>query len=173
MHDNDRLRVPRPVRRHPPRANAGGFSLVEVTLALGIFAFAFVAIMGLLPTGLNTADAAIRQSEVSKILTTATASIRGMRWEGGNLETGSWFGGDTLSFPAASEKVFLSEGGSITEFNNAKYEMTVDADYAGTKTKWPGQVRAAIKVSWPPGSANPLGKEQVVVFAPIPKQQGP
>jgi len=165
VQDNDRLRV--------PRATAGGFSLVEVTLALGIFAFAFVAIMGLIPTGLNTADATIRQNEVSRILTTATASIRSMRWEGGSLETRSWFGGDPLSFPAASKKSFLSEGGRITELNNAKYEMTVDADYAGENINWPGQVRATIKVSWPPGSTNPIGKEQVVVFAPIPRQPGP
>ncbi len=32
---------------------AGGFSLVEVTIAIGIIAFAFVALMGLLPTGLG------------------------------------------------------------------------------------------------------------------------
>lgn len=31
-----------------------GFSLVEVTLAIGIMAFAFVALFGLLPTGLGT-----------------------------------------------------------------------------------------------------------------------
>lgn len=31
-----------------------GFSLVEVVLSIGIFAFAFVSVMGLIPVGLNT-----------------------------------------------------------------------------------------------------------------------
>jgi type II secretory pathway pseudopilin PulG len=33
---------------------AAGFSLVEVVLAIGVVAFAFVALLGLLPTGLST-----------------------------------------------------------------------------------------------------------------------
>lgn len=40
--------------RRSPRVRAAGFSLIEITLSLGIIAFAFVTIFGLLPTGLNT-----------------------------------------------------------------------------------------------------------------------
>jgi len=36
------------------RACVSGFSLIEITLALGIIAFGFVTVFGLLPTGLNT-----------------------------------------------------------------------------------------------------------------------
>jgi uncharacterized protein (TIGR02598 family) len=36
------------------KGNRGGFSLVEVVLAIGVVAFAFVAIFALLPTGMNT-----------------------------------------------------------------------------------------------------------------------
>lgn len=54
---------PRPIAggaRHSPPfgADRGGFSLVEVVLALGIVSFAMVGIMGLLPVGLD----AFRQS---------------------------------------------------------------------------------------------------------------
>ena len=39
-----------PIRGHAPRA---GFSLVEVTIAIGIFAFVIVAILGLFPAALR------------------------------------------------------------------------------------------------------------------------
>src|ERR1044072_1866403 len=35
------------------RRRSGGFSLIEVTLALGIVGFAFVVLIGLLPAGLS------------------------------------------------------------------------------------------------------------------------
>ena len=44
-----------------------GFSLVEVTLALGVAAFALVAIFGLLPTGLMSNQASIEQMAAAGI----------------------------------------------------------------------------------------------------------
>jgi len=41
-----------PVTCHP-QPSVGGFSLVEVTIAIGIFAFVIVGILGLLPAGLR------------------------------------------------------------------------------------------------------------------------
>ena len=41
-------------RRHPAAFGARGFSLVEVTVALGIMAFSFLVIFGLLGTGLTS-----------------------------------------------------------------------------------------------------------------------
>jgi uncharacterized protein (TIGR02598 family) len=38
----------------PPKSKPSGFSLVEVALAIGIVAFAFVALLSLLPAGLTT-----------------------------------------------------------------------------------------------------------------------
>lgn len=57
--------IPRvhPTRPAPPaftgRLPARGFSLIEVVLCIGIVAFAFLAILGLLPTGLTTFRQAI------------------------------------------------------------------------------------------------------------------
>jgi uncharacterized protein (TIGR02598 family) len=45
-----------------------GFSLVEVTIALGIVAFAFVPLMGLLPVGLTSFRSAIDQTVLSQIV---------------------------------------------------------------------------------------------------------
>lgn len=47
---------------------AAGFSLVEVVLSIGIVAFAFVAIFGLLPAGLTTFRQAVDNSLGSQIV---------------------------------------------------------------------------------------------------------
>ena len=47
---SESVRLLRPRKRKA----ASGFSLVEITMALGIIAFAFVTIFGLLPAGLNS-----------------------------------------------------------------------------------------------------------------------
>ena len=52
----------------PYKANSKGFSLVEVTLAVGIVSFVFLTILGLLPTGLRTFTSAIESSVGGQIL---------------------------------------------------------------------------------------------------------
>jgi uncharacterized protein (TIGR02598 family) len=49
------------------RANAAGFSLVEVALAVGIAGFALVSLLGLLPIGLNTFRTAMDTSVCAQI----------------------------------------------------------------------------------------------------------
>lgn len=56
-----------PSPRKPP---SRGFSLIEVTIALGIVAFAVVAILGLLPTGLNTLRHSMDETIQAQILQT-------------------------------------------------------------------------------------------------------
>lgn len=46
----------------------GGFSLVEVTLAIGVVGFAFVALLGLLPVGMQTFRQAVDTSVRSQIV---------------------------------------------------------------------------------------------------------
>ncbi len=51
----------------PSKSKPSGFSLVEVALAIGIVAFAFVALMSLLPAGLTTFRRALDVSICSQI----------------------------------------------------------------------------------------------------------
>ena len=55
----------------PNRSNSG-FSLVEVSLAIGIIAFAFVALFSLMPTGLTTFRSAIDTSNETWIMQCAS-----------------------------------------------------------------------------------------------------
>jgi len=49
------------------RAGTAAFSLVEVVLAVGVFAFGFVAVLGLLPTGLQLFRESVQTSVSSQI----------------------------------------------------------------------------------------------------------
>jgi len=62
---------PQPAR-HPQRA---GFSLVEVTLALGVAAFCLVAVFGLLPVGLSSNQTAITQTTAASVAAQIAADL--------------------------------------------------------------------------------------------------
>jgi len=53
-----------------------GFSLVEVTLAVGIAAFCFVTVLGLMSTGLQTQQASSEQTIATAILSAQAADLR-------------------------------------------------------------------------------------------------
>jgi type II secretory pathway pseudopilin PulG len=62
------------MKRSPPETNA--FSLVEITLAIGVAAFCLIAVLGLLPAALKTQHASIQQTTASEILSQAAADLR-------------------------------------------------------------------------------------------------
>jgi len=53
-----------------------GFSLVEVTLALGIAAFCLIAVFGLLPVGVQTNRNATSQTAATNIMASVLADLR-------------------------------------------------------------------------------------------------
>jgi type II secretory pathway pseudopilin PulG len=57
-------------------ARTGGFSLVEITLAIGVAAFCLITVLGLLPVALKTQQASIQQTTASEILSEAAADLR-------------------------------------------------------------------------------------------------
>ena len=59
-----------------PLSGAAAFSLVEVTLALGVAAFCLVAVLGLLPTSLKTQQASIQQTTANSIISQIFSDLR-------------------------------------------------------------------------------------------------
>src|SRR5204863_2075396 len=57
-------------------AETAAFSLVEVTLALGVAAFCLIAVLGLLPTSLKTQQASIQQTTANSIISQIFADLR-------------------------------------------------------------------------------------------------
>jgi type II secretory pathway pseudopilin PulG len=59
-----------------PRPDTAAFSLVEVTLALGVAAFCLIAVLGLLPTSLKTQQASIQQTTANQIISQIFSFLR-------------------------------------------------------------------------------------------------
>ncbi len=61
---------------NPPLIGMAAFSLVEVTLALGVASFCLIAVLGLLPTTLKTQQTSIQQTTASQIISTIFSDLR-------------------------------------------------------------------------------------------------
>jgi uncharacterized protein (TIGR02598 family) len=90
-----------------PRSN-GAFSLVEVTLALGIVAFAFVALFGLLPVGMTV----FRQSIDSANETWIMQDFNSM------VQVTDWKRVKDLSHEKSREVYYFDEEGRRTDTEN-------------------------------------------------------
>ena len=115
------------------RKRATGFSMIEVTLAVGIIGFSLVAVIGLLPTGLRTQQDAQEEARAASALNMVASAAESLRFAG---RTG---GGATWAFPnyfsdnpdpstnptqvavgqtAWDRTFFISEGGLIIPTND-------------------------------------------------------
>ncbi len=83
----------------------GAFSLVEITLAIGIIAFAFVALFGLLPTGLTVYRAAIDSANETWIMQDLNSMVQVTDWK--NVRN--------LGFDASGEIYYYDEEGRQTD----------------------------------------------------------
>jgi uncharacterized protein (TIGR02598 family) len=59
-----------------PLHRASAFSLVETTFALGVAAFALLAILGMLPVSLKTQQAGVQQTTANAIISSIFADLR-------------------------------------------------------------------------------------------------
>lgn len=100
-----------------------GFSLIEVTLAIGIIAFGLIAILGLVPVGLNAAKDAADDTRTSLIAQDVFNRVRG------DLST------NTTAVPVANLSLrWLDASGNLqaspisyTSIANASYGITTPA----------------------------------------------
>lgn len=111
-------------RTHHPLS---AFSLVEVTLALGVAAFSLVAIFGLLPIALNSNQSAIEQTAAASLTMTVVADLRAV--PSGATTTSPKFGFSIPTSGAAAstpQTIYLRQDGSPTAG-----KTTGDAPVAG------------------------------------------
>ena len=124
-----------------PMARSGGFSLVEVTLALGVAGFCLLAIHGLLQTGLISERSTVEQTVATGIMTDIYADLAATPV----ANKGSAILG--LDFSNTSPQIrFFSGSGS------SALAMASDSRYRATILLQPvtnGASQARIVVSWP------------------------
>jgi len=131
------------------------FSLVEVTLALGVASFCLIAIFGMIPIGLRGNKAAVEQTAANGILTTVAADLRAtpITSPPGQAAMSQRFAipipaNPVTTSPAATTLYFADNGQFATSLGaNSRYLLTI--------TFQPNQpnVRTAtfvkLRVTWP------------------------
>lgn len=128
------------------------FSLVEVTIALGVAALCLIAVFGLLPIGVQTNRAAIAQSAAASILSSVTADLRSTpKVNSTSTQFGITFGTPiTLYFDG--EGTFSTVAGA-----NSRYRLTATFPTSPAGSSAP--TFALLRVTWPAAAniANPSG----------------
>lgn len=134
--------------------NDTGFSLVEVTLALGVAAFCLVAIFGLLPVALKSNQAAIEQTTANGILSAVISDLRATPPTSppGAATTSQQY---AISIPAGgaaaggAQTLFFDGERQLVPQDQGRYRLTVA--FAGPPAGGGGQSAscATLKVSWP------------------------
>jgi uncharacterized protein (TIGR02598 family) len=142
------------------------FSLVEVTLALGVVAISLIAVFALLPIGLQTSYNATEQTTSSDILAAVIADLRATAPTSprGNDATSVQFGisipGNSSGSRSAATLYFDSEGGVLPSAIGSRYRLTVTFPSNG------GGLRTAtflhLKMTWPAvvDPANAIGSAE-------------
>lgn len=121
-----------------------GFSLIEVTLALGIAAFSLVSILGVIPVGLNTSAGAKRQTEAVSIISSIAADLRSIT----TSATPSSRYGIKVGTAGSNSFYFTESGAMCGSPTGAIYCATVTANPPSTRdATW-----VQLRVAWPANS---------------------
>jgi len=146
----------------------GAFSLVEVTLALGVAAVSMLVIFSLLPIGLQTNQRSIEQTASADILSAVAADLRAtpVTTPRGNPATSIQFG---ISIPAAGSAgtttLFFNSAGQFasSQQSDSRYRATITfvSNGGGPKTA----TFADLQVTWPAGAAITNAQGSAEMFA--------
>jgi uncharacterized protein (TIGR02598 family) len=139
--------------RKPLAATA--FSLVEVTLALGVAAFCLIAVFGLMPVGMQTNRNATSQTAATNIMAAVVADLRATPTFN---TTSTQFG---ITFGTNPPPLYFDGSGQFTTSfsTNSRYQLNVT--WYGTT----GLRYADLKVTWPAAAtaANAVGSTEMFV----------
>jgi len=127
------------------RRSKCAFSLVEVTLALGIAAFCLIAIFGLMPVGVQTNRNATPQTAATNIIAAVVADLRATPK---NSTTSSQF---NIAFGTNPPPMYFDGAGQFatTLGANSRYQLNMTwtgsagLRYADVKVTWPAAASAA------------------------------
>ena len=143
--------------KHAVRQDAA-FSMVEVVLALGVAAFALIAVMGMLPVGIKIQQASVNQTKANAVMSQCVDFLRAdvrlppgqaKKAEGGweNLN-GHWQSvavPDTLFFTNDGNQNGYGQGSAPAAPPDAVFRATITYLFPPTATT----SIAKITVSWP------------------------
>lgn len=142
------------------------FSLVEIVLALGVAAFALIAVLGMLPAGLKTQQASVRQTTANDIISAMVADLgAAVRLPPGQVSKQFSLKGHWAAAGTPDTLYFMTDGTFITGSTNQQ-TAPANAVFMATVTylQPPTETTslADITVGWPaagipidPNTGNP------------------
>jgi uncharacterized protein (TIGR02598 family) len=131
------------------------FSLVEVTLALGIAAFCLIAVFGLMPVGVQTNRNATSQTAATNIIASIVADLRA------TPTTASTSTQYAIAFGTAKTLYFDGAGQAATSLGaDSRYQVSVTFPSSPT-----GLAYADLKVTWPAAATPANASGSVEMFA--------
>jgi len=135
------------------RVSRCAFSLVEVTLALGIAAFCLIAVFGLMPVGVQTNRNATSQTAATNIMAAVVADLRAT-----TTNTSSQF---AITF-GTNKTLFFDGTGQFTSdlTANSRYQLNVTWNSAPTGLRY-----ADLKITWPAAASLANASGSVEAFA--------
>ena len=146
------------------------FSLVEITLALGLAAFCLISIFGLLPVGITTNKAAIDQTAANGILSGIIADLRATprTIPHGQAAASRYYSipipaNPVLASPGDTTLFFTGEGKMTNTAGQARYRVTVSVLPNGSDVKTATFVR--LTASWPAVVSSTSTSEMVALFS--------
>jgi uncharacterized protein (TIGR02598 family) len=135
--------------------SAAAFSLVELTLAIGIAAFCLIAVFGLMPVGVQTNRNATSQTAAASILSNVIADMRATpRTNATSSQFAITFGTEkTLYFDGAGQ--FTTSLGA-----NSRYRVRITFPSSPS-----GLSYADVKVTWPAAATPSNASGSTEIFA--------
>jgi len=133
--------------------STAAFSLVELTLAIGVAAFALIAVFGLMPVGVQTNRNATSQTAASNIIASVIADMRAT-----TSATSPQYG---ITFGTARTLYFDGAGQFTTVLGaNSRYRVSITFPWTSGNTRG-----ANLKVTWPapvdPATTTPSGSVEM------------
>jgi hypothetical protein len=127
------------------------FSLVELTLALGVAGFCLIAVFGLVPVGVQTNRNATSQTVATNIVADVVADLRGTPKCSGQssqflIILGTGPGCPSTVSPRAATLYIDSNGGVTTLGATSRYRLSI-AWYGSNALRY-----ADLKITWPPAA---------------------
>ena len=137
------------------RGSDCGFSLVEVTLALGIAAFCLIAVFGLIPVGVQTNRNATSQTAATNIMAAAVADLRA------TPTTTNISPQFAITF-GTNKTLFFDGTGQFAAFlgANSRYQLNITWNAAPSGLRY-----ADFKVTWPAAANTVNASSSVETFA--------
>lgn len=149
-----------------PFSRTRAFSLVEVTLALGLAAFVLIALVGLIPMGIHSSNESVEESRALNVLGAIATDRSATPFD----KVGNRYPLPVLRSTQASEikgffgvgEDFKSTGETLT---SARYR--IDYRVLPPPSGQDGPFFVSLRASWPPMAVKPANSVEIVTtFSP-------